>query len=160
MMVFTAKLKKKNELALLLAVAAAAAVLLLTGQGRNDAAETETRRAETNEERVAFLGSFGWEVDPNPSEAQEVRIPAEPNDVFVRYNELQKSQDFDLTPYGGQCVKQYRYRIANYPGGERAFATLLVKDGRVIGGDVSSASQSGRMHGFDVSSGSADRKTP
>lgn len=149
MMVLTAKIKKKNVLVFLLILAAAAAILLLSGRGRTDADETKLHRADTNAERVSFLEQFGWEVDPNPSEAQEVRIPSEPNEVFTRYNELQKSQDFDLTPYGGQCVKQYRYRITNHPEvGAPVYATLLVKDGQVIGGDVSSASQNGRMHGF------------
>ena len=149
MMVLTAKLKKKNVLAFVLVIAAAAAVLLLAGRGKSDTADDALRSAETNEDRVAFLERFGWEVDPNPEQAQEVRIPAEPNEVFDRYNELQKSQDFDLTPYGGQCVKQYRYRITNHPDvGAPVYATLLVRDGRVIGGDVSSAAQGGRMHGF------------
>ena len=149
MMVLTAKLKKKNVLAFILVVAAAAAILLLTGRSKNSDAQADVRRAETNEDRVAFLESFGWEVDPNPEMTQEVRIPAEPNEVFARYNELQKSQDFDLEPYGGKCVKQYRYRITNHPDvGAPVYATLLVSGGQVIGGDVTSAAQDGRMHGF------------
>ena len=149
MMVLTAKLKKKNLLAFILVVAAAAAILLLTGRSNKADAQADARRAETNEERVAFLEGFGWQVDPNPELTQEVRIPAEPNEVFARYNELQKSQDFDLEPYGGRCVKQYRYRITNYPDADApVYATLLVSDGHVIGGDVSSAAQGGGMHGF------------
>ncbi len=149
MMVLTAKLKKKNVLAFILVIAAAAAILLLTGRSKTDGAEADLRRAETNDDRVAFLQSFGWEVDPNPEQAQEVRIPSESNEVFERYNELQRSQDFDLTPYSGQCVKQYRYRITNYPDAEASvYATLLVRDGKVIGGDVSSSAQGGRVHGF------------
>ena len=156
MMVLTAKLKKKNVLVFVLILAAAAAILLLAGRGENDAPEPELRRADTNEERIAFLQRFGWEVDPDPEQTQEVRIPSEPNEVFDRYNELQKSQDFDLTPYGGRCVKQYRYRITNHPdAGAPVYATLLVKDGRVIGGDVSSASQDGQMHGFAKPGGTA-----
>ena len=149
MMVLTAKLKKKNILAFVLVIAAAAAILLLTGRSRKSDVQLDARRAETNEERIAFLESFGWEIDPNPELTQEVRIPSEPNEVFTRYNELQKTQDFDLEPYSGKCVKQYRYRITNHPDtGAPVYATLLVCDGHVIGGDVSSASQDGRMHGF------------
>ena len=148
MMVLTAKLKKKNVLLLLLVIAAAVAVVLFAGRGQDGEAAKSGRSAETNDERVAFLESFGWAVDPSPELAQEVRIPSEANEVFDRYNALQKSQGFDLAPYGGQCVKQYRYRITNHPDGTGFCATLLVKDGQVIGGDVSSSAQNGSMHGF------------
>ena len=149
MMVLTAKVKMKTVIIFVLVLATAAAILLLSGRSRKEAAQEDARKAETNEERVAYLESFGWEVDPNPELAQEVRIPAEANEVYTRYNDLQKSQDFDLEPYAGMCVKQYRYRINNYPNGETpVYATLLVYKGHVIGGDVSSGSVDGRMHGF------------
>ena len=43
-----------------------------------------------------ILQSFGWEVEPQASETREVMIPAEFNDVYTTYNEMQKAQGFDL----------------------------------------------------------------
>ncbi|HIR10528.1 MAG TPA: DUF4830 domain-containing protein [Candidatus Avoscillospira stercoripullorum] len=118
-------------------------------QESQTAAETD---ASTEEGRVAFLTSFGWEVSPQAVEKQEVKIPAEFNQVLTRYNELQKSQGYDLQQYAGKTVMRYVYAITNYPDGSDSHcATLLVYQGKVIGGDVSDMG-GGKMHGFAMPS--------
>lgn len=105
----------------------------------------------TNEDRVKFLQSFGWEVSQEPVRTQEVRIPTDPSDVFLRYNELQASQGYDLSQYAGKNVMRYVYEIENYPDSdEDFFATLLIYNNAVIGGDVCSAAQGGIMQGFKM----------
>ena len=105
--------------------------------------------AGSNEDRIAYLQSFGWQVQETPTETQEVRIPEEVNDVFTRYNQLQQSQGFDLSRYGGKAVKRYVYTITNSPGGSQDHcATVLVYRNKIIGGDVASRAEGGRMHGF------------
>ena len=103
---------------------------------------------------MAYLQSLGWEVTEEPVESQEVRIPAELPDVLVQYNELQKSQNFDLTRYTGKTVSRFVYEVLNYPNSaERFFATLLIYEDTVIGGDVTSASQDGLMQGLQFPTG-------
>lgn len=99
--------------------------------------------------RVEFLKQFGWETDPDSEEQSPVIIPAEFNEVYNDYNEIQVSQGLDLSDYKGeQCVK-YTYAVTNYNGEDGAvFANLLVYDGNVIGGDLNSPKLSGFMHGF------------
>ena len=56
---------------------------------------TETIRYDkikTNEDRIAFLAQFGWEVEAAPREECTVTIPAQFDKVFLGYNELQKQQ--------------------------------------------------------------------
>lgn len=105
--------------------------------------------AGSAEERIAFLGQFGWVVEEEPVEVEEVAIPAEFNDVYRNYNALQQEQGLDLQPYAGKTCKRWVYQVLNYPrDGERVLATLLVYDERIIGGDISSASLDGFMATF------------
>ena len=104
-------------------------------------------------ERLAFLSQFGWEVDEDPVKVEEVIIPTEFNSVYEKYNQLQIGQNFDLTKYAGKTAKKWTYRIKNYPGYgadcDFIHANILVCEGAVIGGDVSSQEHNGFMRGFD-----------
>ena len=149
MMIVSAKVSKKKLLAGL-AAAVAVVVLLVTLVSRADAQPPQettavTEKAATNEQRLAFLQSFGWEAEETPTETQEVRIPEEFNEVFTRYNELQLAQGYDLSQFKGKTVKRYVYPIRNHPNGEGCFATLLICKNEVIGGDITGP---GGMHGF------------
>ena len=103
----------------------------------------------SNEERIAFLSSFGWEVEGEPLESTTVTIPREFDKVFAAYNELQRGQGLDLATYGGRTVERYTYTVKNYEGYEgTVLANLLIYRGRVIGGDVCSADAAGFVQGF------------
>jgi hypothetical protein len=100
---------------------------------------------------VKFLQDLGWEVAASPVESGQVRIPETPGEVFDRYNALQKSQGYDLSPYAGKVVMRYVYKIKNYPGAtDPVYATLLVSKDQVIGGDVTNTSAKGVIHGFKM----------
>ena len=76
-----------------------------------------------------------------------MRIPQEPSDVFNRYNDLQKSAGYDLQPYTGKTAMRYVYKITNYPGTtDPVYATLLVLNGEIIGGDITDTAAKGTMH--------------
>ncbi len=150
MIVMTAKVSKKRLL-LIGVLLLAAIVLFLCMRGANGGADAPQTQAQgdTNEARVEFLAGFGWEVDETPVQTQQVRVPEEPGEVFLRYNDLQKSQGYDLMQYSGQTLSRYVYRITNYPDAEGTYyATLLVRDGAIVGADVSSSAKDGVMHGL------------
>lgn len=152
MVVLTAKVSKGKIITILLIVVVIVGLLIALCSGSKkgtETAETAATTVQSNEDRVAYLKTFGWEVSPDPVETQEVKIPAELPDVLQKYNELQKSQGFDLGEYGGKTVKRYVYEVTNYPDTtDSYFATLLVYKDAVIGGDVSSAAQNGLMQGL------------
>lgn len=110
-------------------------------------------KAKTPQERLSFLSQFGWEVEEEPVEVKEVVIPQEFDDVYNQYNAIQKEQKLDLEKYKGARVKCWSYSVKNYPGYENSDdvirANLLIFDGVVIGGDISSTELSGFMHTFD-----------
>ena len=139
-------------LALLALVALVAFVPELQPVSAQAGEESETVRYEkvkTNEDRIAFLAQFGWEVEETPTESTTVTIPAEFDKVFAAYNELQRRQGLDLSSYASRTVERYTYTVKNYDGFDGGVqANLLVYRGRVIGGDICATDSNGFIHGF------------
>lgn len=162
MVIVSAKIsKQKILLGLLIAVCVVVLLVFLIGKSEKPIQQAEEQQpiataaqslsGGTNDERIAFLSSFGWNVEPTPTETQEVRIPQEFNDVFTRYNQIQIDQGFDLSNFAGKTAKRYVYTITNYPNGSSGhYATVLVHKNKIIGGDITSSEQGGSMHGFQM----------
>ena len=130
-------------------------IVLLAASGGEDKAKTQSPIGNTNDDRVAYLATFGWSVNAEPTQTQKVKIPdTAENKVFARYNDLQKSQGFDLTDFAGKEVMRYVYEILNYPDASApVYASVLVYDGHIIGGDVTNSAPDGVIHGFALPSG-------
>ncbi len=108
--------------------------------------------AENTEGILKFISNFGYSVNNEPDEIKEVIIPFEFNDVYLNYNEIQKSQGYDLTEYSGKRVKRWTFTVKDYPQYENTEyikINILIFDGKVIGGDVCSVKSDGFMHGFE-----------
>ncbi len=148
MLVMTAKVDIKKIAIIAGAIIAVIATIALLLSGSS--VSTGGNAAVTsNDDRVQFLTSFGWEIVTSPAETGQVRIPAEASDVFTRYNALQKSQGYDLSTYQGKTVMRYVYKVKNYPGAtEPVYATLLISSNQIIGGDITDTSAAGVVQGF------------
>ena len=147
MFVWTAKVSRTKLaaiIAIIVAVVVLAAVIIAAKQDLPDEVA-----GGTNSARVTFLAEYGWEVNAEPVQTQIVTIPAEDSEVFSRYNELQKSQGFDLTAFAGRRATRYVYEVLNYPDTSApVYATLFVLEDKIIGGDVTDTAPEGRMQGF------------
>ena len=153
MMIMTAKVDFKK----IILIAAGAAVLILAAIFLLGGTEGDTVPAPTvleagsNDGRVQFLKDLGWDVSTSPTESGQVKIPAGSSEVFDRYNLLQKGQGYDLSTYAGKTVMRYVYKINNYPGASApVYATVLVHNDRVIGGDVTDTAPGGRIHSLKM----------
>lgn len=105
----------------------------------------------TAEQRAAFLKQYGWEIDSSDETVKDTVIPSVFDNVYDAYNSIQVSQGFDLSEYKGKAVKLYNIKVNNYPkNSEYVYATLIVLDGVVIGGDIHSTELNGFMHGFEL----------
>jgi len=158
MMVMTAKVDMKKILLIIAAVAALVlALILLLGETPPEASTTAvTVTPSSNDGRVQFLKDFGWEVTVSPTQTGQVRIPNEITEVFDRYNNLQKSQGYDLSSYAGKNVMRYVYQVNNYPGATApVYATLLIHKNQVIGGDITDTASGGQIRGFRMPQPSA-----
>ena len=153
MMVMTAKVDMKKILLIIAAVAALVlALILLLGEETPSAATTAvTVTPSSNDGRVQFLRDFGWEVTTSPTQTGQVKIPEETTEVFDRYNNLQKSQGYDLSSYAGKNVMRYVYEVRNFSGATQpVYATLLVYKDQIIGGDITNTAPNGAIHGFQL----------
>ena len=96
--------------------------------------------------RCAYLASLGYEADPASEEVKEIVFPKDFDAVLEAYNALQLSQGFDLRPCAGKPCLCCSYDLVGYPGREgRVIAALYIRHGRLVGGDVHTASAEGFM---------------
>lgn len=150
MLVMTTKVNKKKIAIIFGAVVAFIVMLVIILSSRQAVSTGADMTVSSNDDRVQFLASFGWEVVTSPAETSQVRIPAESSEVFERYNTLQKAMGYDLAPYAGKTVMRYVYTVKNFPGAtEPVYATILICDNRVIGGDITDTSANGKIQSFE-----------
>ena len=157
MFIWSFKTSKKELILLIVGIIlfVAAIVYVLWPKGEKSTSllvqQGYSLEAETHEERLNFAQQFGWKVKNDPVEVREVVIPTQFGDVYENYNRIQIEQGFDLAKYKGERAKRWTYEITNYPGTEDAvYINMLVRNGKVIGGDVCSTALNGFMHGFSA----------
>lgn len=93
--------------------------------------ERYSLRAQDDADIAAFCGKCGCEVSELLSKRQ-ITVPKRWNDGYTAYNELQRSQGFDLLPYKGKPADEYVYTLAD----SESLLYLLVSDSRIIGGHL------------------------
>lgn len=152
MIVYTAKFsKKKAIIAVVILGIVLCAIILLAGQRFGAAAEASALSAvvKTNEDRVSYLGTLGWEVSGEPIDQQTITIPRDFSGVYGKYNEIQISQGFDLRDYAGREAVRYTYQVSNYPTtSDVIVADIIVYRNEIIAGDVQSTALDGFMQGL------------
>ena len=159
MVVFTAKVTRRKIvlglLALCVIVCSVVAVISSSGKEGTISVSDEVftlgsdKKIKDNSARVALLRECGWEVEEEPLEFLEVKIPEEFDGVYREYNELQNRQSLDLAKYCGKRVMRYTYKVKNHPSGEEGVvANLIFYKVKLIGGDISSPKLGGFMHGL------------
>lgn len=134
---FTFKMNSKQIFGLILLLTGIVVVLItfLTNHPAKPAYKSEGIRCSTTQERVDYINSFDLKTD-SKEESKEIIIPEQFNDVYNKYNEIQKQQNFDLTDYKGKTAVMYTYNITNYKDNDNVIANLIVYDGILIGADL------------------------
>lgn len=130
----TTKTKMIGTLCIILALIIAV-ILFFGGNGSSEAAESISRRASDNKERLDYLTAKGFEAASEPSAVEEVLLPEEMDEILSEYNEIQLESGFDLSPYLGKKVKKYVYPIDSE---EETFATLYIYEEKIIAADIAS----------------------
>ena len=104
---------------------------------------------KTEEDRIFFLNSLGWEVKNTPVEVAEFTVPDNFDQVLIGYNEIQKRQGLDLSKYARKTVTRYTYEITNYSGYDGAvYVNLIVYRNKIVAGDVCSANGTDFVQGL------------
>ena len=98
---------------------------------------------KTNEDRIAFIESYGIKVKPEAVREETFTMPDDFDRVILGYNQLQKAQGLDLTKYERKRVTHYAYEVTNYDSESTVFVNLLVYRGGIIAADISSVGDGG-----------------
>ena len=148
----------KLYLSIALSALSVIAIIIFVPPGNlKDASSTEVsatvteknfKKIESSEDRIAFLKQFGWEVEPEARDVQQVTIPVKFDPIYEKYNDLQVKEGLNLEKYKGKTVKKYTYLVNNHDYEGVVYANLLIYKNQVIGGDICSAVSGGFMHGF------------
>lgn len=136
MMIWTARFSRKKAVcAVVLLGIVMAALIVLAGRMSEEAPAAP--QLTTNEERVAYLQSLGWEVTPEPLETLQFLLPDQLAEPYLTYNDLQKAQGFDLASCCGKQVSRYTYAVTNYPGRtEGVQLNLYICEDAPVAGDI------------------------
>ncbi len=103
---------------------------------------------KSDEDAEKFVEQFSVEAEELYS-LQEMYVPIEFNETYMKYNELQKKQGLDLEPYKGEKCRLYIYSLKDYEiRGLKAFMSVVVYDERVIGGHISTMVEGGESYTF------------
>lgn len=161
MFVWTLRMTKKELIIILIGAAVFIALCVGFLCSQPDAEETAASpgnyslSAANEVERIGFLEQFGWECSSEAVYVEEVKIPETFSEEYAKYNEIQLAQGFDLSKHCGERVKLWKYEIFNYPLSGTVYASILIKDGKVIGGDISSQGAEKFTHGLDPNQNAA-----
>ena len=148
MFLYTFKVKKSAVVTTLLA--AAVLVLTLVLLPSVDTAiptmggQARPPKCAGDADRVAWLQSLGWEVDPIPVSQVSVIIPRQFDELYSQYALLQRQGGFRLEKHKGKAADKYCYTVRNYGDGqELAVASILQRGDKIIAADLSSAKLGG-----------------
>ncbi len=112
---------------------------------------TNPAEENTSKDKYAlFLSSCGWNTSDSPFEVSYLTLPQVFDAVYKRYNDVQLSQGFDLSPYMGKVIQKRVYAVYGYPGredDETIRADVFVADGIIIAADICSMRIDGFLHG-------------
>lgn len=91
--------------------------------------------AGTRQEQADFLKQFGYEARTVGATSDKVTIPTRFNEVYEKYNALQKEIGLDLTAFKGKTVERVRLELAD---GTNRQAVMLVYKNKVIAAHITS----------------------
>lgn len=92
---------------------------------------------------ASFLTDLGYSFNPQYTK-KTFTLPIEFDMVYNNYNEIQKEAGYDLAPFRGKSCTMYTYELTNHPFG-KCNANIIVYNGEIIGGDISSVNLDGFM---------------
>jgi hypothetical protein len=142
MMIWTARVSMRKIIIAVLILASLTSILILSIC--HSSPSPGLPPLETNNQRVAYLQSLGWEVSPEPMETLQFLMPETLEEPYVTYNKLQQAQGFDLSACCGKQVTRYTYAVLNHPDQTEGIqANLFVCDGIPVAGDIFCSGENG-----------------
>ena len=149
MFVLTARLTKKRAVLWVLAAGAVLVLLILLAGHLHGSGSKSSGQLDTNESRIDYLQSYGWEVNSEPVTTLQLMMPDTLEEPYLSYNELQKKQGLDLSAACGKQVSRYTYTVTNFPGRpDGVQADLYLCEGKPVAGDILCTGENGFQQGL------------
>ncbi len=138
-----------------------AVVVLIAGMvffgGEATVSTTEQEKVSELSDIIVKIGSYGYQVEQQPVEIEQITVPEDFNEVYEKYNEMQESQGFDLKKYKGKDIKRFCFKVTNYKEVvkdnkfqfDEVFVNVFVYKNKIIAGEIFSNNLNGFMHTFD-----------
>ena len=95
-----------------------------------------------NGDYEAFFSQLGLNADQEQKNEKSVIIPADFDEVYLEYNELQKAAGLDLSDYKGRKASCIKFPLKS---GAANYAVILVCEERVIGGHLTDGEYGSKM---------------
>lgn len=144
MLIWTARFSRKKAVLSVIAMGIVMAVLIILVGHLPSEKDAALPQLTDNSQRVAYLQSLGWEVESEPLETLQFLLPNALAEPYLSYNELQKTQGFDLSACCGKQVSRFTYAVTNYPGRpEGVQLNLYVCEDVPVAGDIFCAGANG-----------------
>ena len=137
MLIWTAKFSRKKAVGTVILFGLVMALLVVL-TGRLPAEENSAQlKLLSNEDRVAYLESLGWQIEQEPLETLQFMLPEALEEPYLSYNTLQIAQGFDLSICCGKQLSRYTYTVTNYPNRPAGVqANLYLCEDRPVAGDI------------------------
>lgn len=109
---------------------------------------------KTEADLVNFAGNLGYSLEEEAADTAEVKLPSKFDAVLEAYNDLQKSQGFNLAKYKNKTVTRYTFRVtalpdgASLPNSGETLLTLILYRDKIIGGDLFFSADGGEVAAF------------
>ncbi len=131
---FLLSLKLKKSRIAIIALAIVLIIALVFGTFRKNGINGKTKR-----DRMAYIYSLGYRASNETK--TEIVIPNEFSETFNEYNKNQILAGFDLSEHKGEKAILYSYPLEDET--DEVYLNLIVIEGEIIGGDVSTLYEDG-----------------
>ncbi|MBE6960880.1 MAG: DUF4830 domain-containing protein [Ruminococcaceae bacterium] len=149
MFILTARLSRKKIFRILLITLTIPLILLLCFMPRASEDTEAEPVLKNNADRIAYLQSLGWDVEPEPTESLQLLLPETLPDNYIAYNQIQLAQGFDLNTCCGKQLTRYTYTVNNYPNYPKGVQlNLYICSDRVAAGDIIATGANGFQAGI------------
>ncbi len=153
MLILSANFSRKKRICLLLSIAFLIIAAIIVSRISAQKTKKDCCYAPHNEQRIAFLQSYGWTVKEQPIETLNLPIGDTLQEPFLSYNKLQLRQGFDLSACCNKTLQRYSYQITNYPGRADCLANLYLCENRIVAADIICLGDNGFMQDLQFPSG-------
>ena len=149
MFIITTRFSKARFLQVLFMILIITGILLLCFLPQDLEGIKEEPTMKSNTDRLAYIHSLGWEVQPEPTETLQLQLPETLPANYIAYNQIQLAQGLDLRACCGKQLTRYTYTVDNYPNYPKGVQlNLYICDDRIAAGDIIAIGSNGFQTGI------------